>query len=255
MKYADFEAWFEGNKHLMPAGFAERLKKSSQHLEFICTWKEYEALIIPKLRALLAQQYPELIGAESFEPHIKQNIEHRIFELIEEMWKINEWNLQGAKPQDVLTTLYPVIMKSKEGWKSPLFLQTLEDLLKDAPYDRMPREEVIENLNQRNEERWESFRHWEKLYQDFIDVMQPDLLALLPNLLNIDADWWDVYVFFLRFQCNTWIDYNNSFSFLAEQGLTAEWLNKPREELHEYLDKMELERSKKGTENEEDKND
>lgn len=246
MNFSDFESWFEENKNVMPLRLKNDIETGWGHYQFIFMWKEYERIVLPKLTALLYTQYPQLQHAhESFAHHIKQNIEHRIFELMEEMWRIVTKNREGISPAEALPKTYPNIQKWKIHWNQPRRLVDFEEESKQPWFAGRDPEETRSRIEEMNREIWEVFNRDKKYYETFIELLQPDLLQLLPELLNMDAAWWDVYVFYLRFQCDSWKHHNERFCYLTEYGLTAEWLEKTNKETNEEIDRIEKKQKKK----------
>lgn len=246
MTFSDFESWFETNKQQLPPRLKTTLEKNKGYLHFVCTWKEYERKTEPHLRQLLQQQYPQLVTAHpSFEPHIAQNIEQRMFELMEEMWLILSKTREGLSPAQALPKLYPKISGWKEYWYKPRGLWNVEEKIKEHVYRNWSRERVEADVEKWNAEKWEVFNRQKKLQEDFIETLQTPLLQLLPDLLNMDAAWWDVYVYFMREQYILWKDWNEDFMELVEYNLTAEWLDKPHKERREHIDALYRERRKK----------
>ncbi len=251
MTFSDFESWFETNKQQLPPKVKTTLEKSKGYLHFVCTWKEYERNTEPHLRQLLQQQYPQLVTAHpSFEPHIAQNIEQRMFELMEEMWMILSKTSEGLSPAQALPGLYPQILQWKEDWHRPRRLLSVEEQIKQHVYRNWTPERVQQDVDKWNAEKWEVFNRQKKLQEDFIETLQTPLLKLVPDLLEMDAAWWDVYVYFMRLQYTLWKDWNERFMELVEFDLTADWLDKDPKEKRKYLDalymaKLEKEKGKK----------
>ncbi|MES2621916.1 MAG: hypothetical protein V4615_13785 [Bacteroidota bacterium] len=246
MTFSDFESWFQTNKQFLPPDVKNTYQKNAGYIEFLCAWKEYEAITTPLLQALLQQQYPQLVTAHpSFEPHIAKNVEHRIFELMEEMWLIISKNRAGLSPAQALPELYPKILTWKKNWYQPRSLYKVEEQIKEHVFRNWTRAEVEEEIEKWNQEKWDAFNAQKQVQEAFIQTLQTPLLPLMPELLNIDAAWWDVYVYFMRLQHTLWKDWNDKYLFLEQYGLTAEWLDKSHKELHAHIDTIEEEALKK----------
>lgn len=237
--FPDFEQWHAVNRSIFPKALNNLLDKNIETMGFLFFWKHYEHLLVPKFYKLLEQQFPLVYGADAgFSEAIEQNIRHRIFEFAEYAWKIVSANKKGLQPNDVWQTIYNLALTSKTYDPSYVKKRTLDDISEHSKHlgedfhKKIIEEEYADNLKHAA---W--LTHFNK---QVIDVLQPDLLQLLPELIDMDVEWWRCYKFLIEEQCYTWRTKNDRINFIIKEGLGAEWLGRPTSELMDEVEKNEI---------------
>ncbi len=238
--HSSYEDWYNENSKYLPREYekylgSEDVKKT---LSFIFAWKRYEQLTVPLLQALMAKQYPLVAAADnSFEKHRQQNIEHRIFDTATYAWKIIQHNEKKEQPEQAV----PDILKyAEKGVYDPGRKFTFYNA-ENPPEEWIKRhgeEKGWHFAEEVNREQQAALDYLNTLYHEVITALQEHLLALFPQLLEMDAAWWKIYRFYLLDQCNSWKDRLDRMEHLIEYKMSGDWLDKPYKEVRKELDRL-----------------
>lgn len=217
-EFSNFETWHEQHKHMFSKKMNEVLSESAATLGFIFFWKKYEQLLVPKFYKLLELQFPLLVNADKgFAEKINQNITHRIFEFAEDVWRIVISNQKGLHPQEVIPITYNLALTSKvydPAYVNLYNQHNIPDFLKERDEDAKNR-----FIAEANEDILKRSAWLIQFNKQVIEVLQTDALLLLPELLNIEAEWWKCYKFYIEQQCNFWRERNERIRFMMERKL------------------------------------
>lgn len=238
-EFLSFDDWHNKYKYIFPEALNNVLEEKSTVMSFLFFWKKYEHIIKPKLLYLISQQYPLVFQVkEQFAAHIYQNITHRIFEFAEYAWKIAESNKMNLTAAEVWPQIYDLSINSDVYDPTKFSLVTIEDF--PNFYKFQGEEKTRQLVEEENESRVKTAQWKITINQEVIAVLQTDLLQLLPELINMESDWWKCYKFLLEEQCYMWHSKNQRMEYLIEKGLDETWVDKRTSEVLAEIERREM---------------
>jgi hypothetical protein len=237
--FPDFEKWHEQNKQFLPKELNKEINENAETYGFLFFWKHYEKIVTPKFHKLLELQFPLLYNAEiGFREKSELYITLMIFEFSEYVWSFAISNRKGLQPIEVMPVIYDLALNSKTFDPSYVKLNTMDDVSDHVKHlgEEFNRK-IIEEANADLLKRAERLTKFNK---QVIDVFQTDLFEILPELFNMDVEWWKCYKFTLEFECGMWRERNERLEFIIKNGFGAEWIEKPFTELMVEIEKKIL---------------
>ena len=215
-------------------------KTPEEYIEFVFAWKKFEEPYIPALTEFLLKQNPALACCDKhFIRHIHKRCELICFELFEHIWRIIVHNRHGKSPYDFPKLKFEII-KKKLKEKAPPEILTAENFVdKDFLYS-MTKEEQDRMLTDWNLDSFTAWKFKEEYITSFTGVAQEILLKQIPELMELNSEWWLVYEYLFRLKTFDLKDDADKISFVIKSGLTGDWLDKDKRELKKKLDEIEL---------------
>lgn len=147
----------------------------------------------------------------------------------ENCFKIMKYSSRGFHPSNIFKTLW---QNAKDDKYNPARHHTFYDV--DNPpafylkYNRYKR-----FFDKFNKEKQEAI-HKKKAFNAGVSaVLREPLLKVLPQLLNIEADWWIFYRYIMFSECMMW-EQQQQISYYIEYGMGEEWLSKTHKERRNF---------------------
>lgn len=228
-----FEDWLRENQKYFPDKLKKVLHNGYETHRFIFFWKRYEQLAMPYMYKLLEKQYPTVAaGPDYFAPKIKNIIECIILRVAEYAFQIVKYSSQGLHPSDVFKKEWP---HAKEDIYNPAKYRRFYDI--DNPpefYRKYTREKNKKTFEQYNSEIKKGIDTKNAFNAAVIAALQEPLLMVLPQLLDIEADWWIFYRHIMLRECDMWMQ-QQKIAYYIEYNMGPEWLAKTYKERREEL--------------------
>ena len=191
------------------------------------------------LRHFLFKWYPRLENARpGFEPYINQFIESTFSALLKRMWENVTYNRESKKPSDIPGLDFQKILKLLEKMRRSKPAEVTEQDYADDScfnFDEEGKKEFIKEINESNLKSW---NYLSSYCREFISHLQPLFFKIMPELLDMDSEWWLLYEFDL-------ISAQDDFKFDADRisnvhdnGLEAKWLEEKYQVLHAKLQEI-----------------
>ena len=209
--FFNVQDWYEQNKYSVPKELHPIFEHN--HMKFIFKWKEVEHRLVPDIYEYLTHYYPFMQRADKAK---KEEIEHAIvlvvFRLCERVWKTMKDCFGKRTVEEVYKDHVLVIDATLGYFKFTDLENSLRLIAEDMPEPRFSH--IVEEEQTAMKERAKEgiARH-----KRFIDVVQPTVLEVFPNLMDLEGDWWKVYEYLYAVTYNDIYDDMNSIEHKFEQ--------------------------------------
>lgn len=227
------DQFFQLHRDKFPADFQETLDKYFELKEiFFNTEPQFFRTIHKPLWALMQQQFPYLRTTQNEEiiEHAKEINRILSFFLIYGFWNL----LRLQKEKADLAKLYPRLQEWKEYYTRPSKPDQVTD--KERNHLVHPSDEEWEKHKQKENEILQQIHQQEEAQrQQFYDIVQPVILRLMPELLNIEGDCWTIYAVKLRDNYEQWKSFAGRLDTILEYNMPPSSFMWDNKDFHEAL--------------------
>lgn len=204
-KRRNLEIKFEANKNTLPPDFRQTLERFFELVRYFRRQKQFIDEIAPLLEKLMHLHYPDF-KAITNEVQIKWMEEHNKINAMQLFGQLNR-NLKYQRNMVPVSEKYPKIEQWREFYcksHEPDYLD--EEYRKKYPgfYGRMSDAEWQQTMDSENK-KIKQFHEWEeKRKNEYYELVQPVLFQHLPELQDMEGDWWVIYAVSIRDNYETW---------------------------------------------------
>jgi hypothetical protein len=220
-KMDEFELYWRSNPDLFPEDLSNKLDTYYDIKDFFFNKVlKLSELMAPRLKELMYKQNPEF----SIFTH------PAVFKFMDDINETNAtglmWQLRGLlkdqKAGIIPNEKYSSIEEWREFYSFPPVADTLPESHRQKYHKRMTDEEW-KRYKEREDKAFLQFHNYEeKRKTEYYDIVQPLLFKLLPELENLEGDYWVLYAVEIRDNYDEWKTLCEQLESIAEYNMPQE---------------------------------